>query len=418
MATPVIQVENLSKLYRLGEVGTGSIQHDINRWWHRIRGKEDPYTKIGAKTTGKRGADSNYVWALQDVSFKINQGEVLGIIGRNGAGKSTLLKLFSRVTSPTTGNIKIKGRLASLLEVGSGFHPELTGRENIYLNGAILGMSRAEVKSKFDEIAAFAGVEQFLDTPVKRYSSGMYVRLAFSVAAHLDPDVLVVDEVLAVGDADFQKRCIERMDAVAKSGRTVIFVSHNLGALQALCDTAIRLEDGRLVSHSHDVEGEIASYLAATVHSSANELPCQLSPEFKLLKFKAEPSQLREGGTSVIEVLLEAECATRITDCALIITDVKGARVTVVDPRMKGAFPLKMEKGLLNLSFQIHSLPLVAGTYKIGLYVVSDMTNHYAPNLEQIILLDEAVSNFTPYPAEHRGQLILDFSVCSSIEKE
>jgi lipopolysaccharide transport system ATP-binding protein len=242
----VIKVENLYKQYRLGQVSTGSIAHDLNRWWHTVRGKEDPYQKITGLNNRDQADSSEYVWALQDINFSVKQGEVLGIIGKNGAGKSTLLKILSKVTSPTKGNIKVKGRIASLLEVGTGFHPELTGRENIFLNGAILGMTKAEIRSKFDEIVAFSGVEKYIDTPVKRYSSGMYVRLAFAVAAHLEPEILIVDEVLAVGDAEFQKKCLGKMKDVSGEGRTVLFVSHNMAAVETLCSRSVFLENGAL----------------------------------------------------------------------------------------------------------------------------------------------------------------------------
>ena len=242
----VIKAENISKLYRLGQVGTGTISHDLKRWWALARGKEDPYLKIGAENDRTKKAQSDYAWALRDINFEINRGDTLGIIGKNGAGKSTLLKLLSRVTSPTTGQIKVKGRIASLLEVGTGFHPELTGRENVFMNGAILGMTRKEITRNFDEIVDFSGVEMYIDTPVKRYSSGMYVRLAFGVAAHLEPEILIVDEVLAVGDAEFQKKCLGKMSDVASHGRTIIFVSHNMQAVQSLCKTAIYLKAGEI----------------------------------------------------------------------------------------------------------------------------------------------------------------------------
>ena len=245
----VIKVENLSKQYRLGNIGTGTISHDINRWWYAARGKDDPYLKIGEENDRAVKGNLDYVWALKDINFEVKQGEVLGIIGRNGAGKSTLLKILSRTTTPTTGSVKIKGRVASLLEVGTGFHPELTGRENIFLNGAILGMTKREIKRKFDEIVNFSSVERYIDTPVKRYSSGMYVRLAFGVAAHLDPEILIVDEVLAVGDAEFQKKCLGKMrDVSEKDGRTVLFVSHNMAAVKELCDNAILLKNGMIYS--------------------------------------------------------------------------------------------------------------------------------------------------------------------------
>ena len=247
---PVIKVEHLSKLYRLGQVSTGSISHDLNRWWAGVRGKEDPYLTIGESNDRKVKGDSTYIWALKDINFEVKRGEILGIIGRNGAGKSTLLKLLSRTTAPTRGQIKIKGRIASLLEVGTGFHPELTGRENVYLNGAILGMTKSEIKNKFDEIVDFAGVERYIDTPVKRYSSGMYVRLAFAVAAHLESEILVVDEVLAVGDAEFQKKCLGKMGDVAQHGnKTILFVSHDLTAVSKLCQKGMLMEQGMVKAY-------------------------------------------------------------------------------------------------------------------------------------------------------------------------
>ena len=242
----VIKVENLSKQYRLGLVGTGTFKEDTKRFWARIRGKEDPYAILGDENDRTKIGQSNYVWSLRDINFEVNQGDVLGIIGKNGAGKSTLLKILSKVTTPTTGIVKAKGRIASLLEVGTGFHPELTGRENIYLNGAILGMRKHEITRKLDEIIAFAGVERYIDTPVKRYSSGMYVRLAFAVAAHLENEILIIDEVLAVGDADFQKKCLGKIGEVSKGdGRTVLFVSHNMTAIKSLCTKGLFISNGK-----------------------------------------------------------------------------------------------------------------------------------------------------------------------------
>lgn len=244
----ILKVYNISKQYRLGTIGTGTLSHDLNRWWHAVRGKEDPYLKIGEANDRNTKGSSEYVWALQDISFEVERGEVLGIIGKNGAGKSTLLKILSKVTAPTTGAIKSRGRIASLLEVGTGFNPELTGRENVYLNGAILGMTKREIASKMDEIIAFSGCERYIDTPTKRYSSGMTVRLAFAVAAFLEPEILVVDEVLAVGDAEFQKKAIGKMQDISKSeGRTVLFVSHNMAAVKSLCTKGIVLEHGKIV---------------------------------------------------------------------------------------------------------------------------------------------------------------------------
>ena len=308
----VIEVDDLWKKYRLGVIGTGSLRHDFERWWHRARGKPDPYSKVGAAPSAKgagakvaspdltpsnltplNGAESDLgddeMWALRGVSFEVKQGEILGIIGRNGAGKSTLLKILSRVTAPTKGEVRIKGRIASLLEVGTGFHPELTGRENIFLNGAILGMTKAEIRKKFDEIVAFAGIDRYVDTPVKRYSSGMYVRLAFAVAAHLDPEILIVDEVLAVGDAEFQKKCLGKMGSVARAGRTVLFVSHNMNAIESLCQRIAHLDQGQLLTITDDVRKAIASYLPASVSTHGSEW-CNpgsefCNPWFRPLKF-------------------------------------------------------------------------------------------------------------------------------------
>jgi lipopolysaccharide transport system ATP-binding protein len=244
----ILKGENISKQYRLGQVGTGTLSHDINRWWHQIRGKDDPYLKIGDINDRSTKGTSDYVWALQDINFEVERGEVLGIIGKNGAGKSTLLKILSKVTAPTTGSIKSRGRIASLLEVGTGFNGEMTGRENIFLNGAILGMTKKEIASKLDEIIEFSGCERYIDTPVKRYSSGMTVRLAFAVAAFLEPEILVIDEVLAVGDAEFQKKAIGKMQDISKGeGRTVLFVSHNMAAVKSLCTRGIVMENGKVV---------------------------------------------------------------------------------------------------------------------------------------------------------------------------
>jgi lipopolysaccharide transport system ATP-binding protein len=251
MSDIAIQAQNIGKLYRLGDIGTGTLSHDLNRWVAKVRGKEDPYAIIGEVNDRTVKGESDYVWALQDVNFEIKRGEAVGIIGRNGAGKSTLLKILSKVTQPTTGEIKINGRIASLLEVGTGFHPELSGRDNIFLNGAILGMTKKEIKRKFDEIVAFSGVERYIDTPVKRYSSGMYVRLAFAVAAHLESEILIIDEVLSVGDAEFQRKCLGKMNDVQKEGRTVLYVSHQMGTIAQLCNKAFLMQHGKIIKQDH-----------------------------------------------------------------------------------------------------------------------------------------------------------------------
>ncbi|MEN9393800.1 MAG: hypothetical protein RL362_21, partial [Bacteroidota bacterium] len=264
MSNTAIKVENLSKIYRLGEIGTGTISRDIERWFKtKVLKREDPFLKIGETNDRSNKGSSDIVYSLRDINFEINQGDAVGIIGRNGAGKSTLLKILSRVTTPTTGRINIKGRVASLLEVGTGFHPELTGRENIYLNGAILGMRKREIDRKLDEIVDFSGVERYIDTPVKRYSSGMYVRLAFAVAAHLESEILIVDEVLAVGDAEFQKKCLGKMGDVSRGeGRTVLFVSHNISAVQNLCNKGFLINQGLLKSEGF-VSNVVKDYLNA-----------------------------------------------------------------------------------------------------------------------------------------------------------
>jgi lipopolysaccharide transport system ATP-binding protein len=294
----VIEVDDLWKKYRLGIIGTGTLRHDFERWWHRVRGKPDPHSKLDQRSEFRNrkselvtnvdhrisgvsaSLGDDEVWALRGVSFEVKHGEILGIIGRNGAGKSTLLKILSRVTAPTSGEVRVKGRIASLLEVGTGFHPELTGRENIFLNGAILGMTKAEISKKLDEIVDFAGVERYMDTPVKRYSSGMYVRLAFAVAAHLEPEILIVDEVLAVGDAEFQKKCLGKMQDVSRrDGRTVLFVSHNMNAVESLCQRIAHLDQGQLLTITDDVRKAVASYFPASV-STHGSVWCNPGSEF------------------------------------------------------------------------------------------------------------------------------------------
>ncbi|WP_370392215.1 ABC transporter ATP-binding protein [uncultured Winogradskyella sp.] len=269
MSEVILKVEHISKQYRLGLVGTGTLSHDLKRWFYSIQGKDDPFLKIGDTNDRSKAAESDYVWAIKDISFEVKRGEVLGIIGKNGAGKSTLLKILSRVTSPTTGQIKTKGRIASLLEVGTGFHPELTGKENIYLNGAILGMTKAEIKAKEQEIIEFSGCQRYIDTPVKRYSSGMRVRLAFAVAAFLEPDILVVDEVLAVGDSEFQKKAIGKMQDISKGeGRTVLFVSHNMAAVISLCTRAIVINNGEIIADMSANEA-VELYLQTTSNTES-----------------------------------------------------------------------------------------------------------------------------------------------------
>lgn len=272
MSITRLRIENLAKQYRLGEVGTGTMSHDLNRFWHKLRGKEDPYTLITESNDRTTRSNGGYVWAIQDINFEVKEGEVLGIIGRNGAGKSTLLKVLSKVTGPTRGEIKLNGRIASLLEVGTGMHPDLTGKENIYLNGAILGMTKNEIAGKFDDIVEFAGIAKYVDTPFKRYSSGMRVRLGFAVAAFLEPEILIVDEVLAVGDAEFQKKAIGKMKEVSAQGdRTVLFVSHNMGSIKSLCDRCILMDNGRIVFDG-DTDSCIREYMRLNNQESDTQL--------------------------------------------------------------------------------------------------------------------------------------------------
>ncbi len=312
-----VRIEHLGKMYRLGEVGTGTISHDLNRWIARIRGKEDPFTKIGEINDRTSKSESEYVWALRDITFDIRKGDVVGIIGRNGAGKSTLLKLLSKVTKPTTGRININGRIASLLEVGTGFHPEMTGRENIFLNGAIMGMTKREIKAKFDEIVDFAGVERYVDTPVKRYSSGMYVRLAFAVAAHLEPEILIVDEVLAVGDNEFQKRCLGKMkDVSERDGRTVLFVSHNMGAISNLCNSCLYLRNGTFVNYG-DTDKIISEYMKSSNDSggiSEDDSPAFPGQRVKIRKVRVTD----ESGNTVSEITNNQSVYAELTADVLI----------------------------------------------------------------------------------------------------
>lgn len=270
-----VTVERLTKTYRLGVLGAVTLQEDVQRWWARLRGGPDPFATVGGRPRAGRGRTFN---ALDDVGFRLDEGEVVGVLGRNGAGKSTLLKILSEITGPTAGTVTLRGRVASLLEVGTGFHPDLTGRENVFLNGAILGMTQAEIRAQFDAIVAFSECEAFIDTPVKRYSSGMFVRLAFAVAAHLEQEILIVDEVLAVGDASFQQKCLGKMEEVGRTGRTILFVSHQLSSIQRLCSRALVLEDGRLV-HDGDVSSGVSRYLLGAAVDGDGRRMIEVAPE-------------------------------------------------------------------------------------------------------------------------------------------
>jgi lipopolysaccharide transport system ATP-binding protein len=373
MSRIAISIENLSKLYRLGQIGTGTLSQDINVWWAKLRGKPNPLLKIGqAEYFNSDGAD---LWALRDINFTIQQGDVLGIIGRNGAGKSTLLKILSRVTAPTSGKIKVMGRIASLLEVGTGFHPDLTGRENIYLNGAILGMTRREITRKFDEIINFAEVEKFVDTPVKRYSSGMYVRLAFAVAAHLDPDILVVDEVLAVGDAEFQKKCLGKMGDVAKEGRTVLFVSHNMAAVEQLCHSCILLSKGLLVK-AGGVRTIIDYYLNIPLADGKfNEIfGLRNNSTIKLIDFgvsngDTNSKQLIKIGDDVyFSMKLFSKNIHSKIKITIGINNSRGLRVAILHSEMSG-FRLALAEGENIFTCHVPTLNLVEGTYNLDIRI-------------------------------------------------
>lgn len=389
MKSTVIRVDDIGKLYRLGEIGTGTISHDFNRWWARVRGKEDPMAKVGETNDRTSKGNSDYVWALKNVSFDVQQGEILGIIGRNGAGKSTLLKLLSKVTTPTTGSIKVKGRIASLLEVGTGFHPELTGRENVFLNGAILGMTKAEIKKKFDEIVDFAGVERYIDTPVKRYSSGMYVRLAFAVAAFLEPEILIVDEVLAVGDAEFQKKCLGRMkDVSVNDGRTVLFVSHNMGAIRSLCNSVIIMKNG-ILSFQGDVNKGLKTYLDSDNQTVSNYYQRPLNKEG--ISYFSNINVLDASGNSrdtfsfdekiVLKSLVHIDKKHFSAKINFRVTDSLERCVFTSEASIKDLFK---QPGKAELSAVIPSNLLVPNTYKLQFAL-------HIPNIELVEVLPDVV---------------------------
>jgi ABC-type polysaccharide/polyol phosphate transport system ATPase subunit len=408
LSAAIISVENLGKKYRLGgnrpnERYTALRDVIAEKARTAFRPKERRHEDSSAVNHSSAAATTEDFWALKDVSFEVKQGEVLGIIGRNGAGKSTLLKILSRITEPTEGRVELCGRLASLLEVGTGFHPELTGRENIYLNGAILGMTRAEIQRKFDEIVAFAEVEKFLDTPVKRYSSGMYVRLAFAVAAHLEPEILVVDEVLAVGDAEFQRKCLGKMRQVsACDGRTVLFVSHNLEAVRQLCSKGLLLKEGK-------VSFEGSAYAAADIYVSSKRKKAEaqsstLSEELVLQRFTIAPSPVLSGSKVTLEIGLQATQNVTMTSMALLLYSRSGTRVGVVDLR-DGSWPLRVDAAqAIAFTVSIDSFPLVEGSYSAGLYVATALAHHDRYDLLDFSVAPPPASNgVLPFAPEYLG---------------
>ncbi len=365
-----IKVENVSKAYMLGQISTGTLSRDIERWWALARGKEDPFLKIGETNDRTQKGNSDVVWSLKDVNFEIEQGTAVGIVGKNGAGKSTLLKILSQVTSPTTGRIGIKGRIASLLEVGTGFHPELTGRENIFLNGAMLGMRKKEILRKFDEIVSFAGVERYIDTPVKRYSSGMYVRLAFAVAAHLESEILIVDEVLAVGDAEFQKKCLGKMGEVSSGqGRTVLFVSHNINAVKQLCTRGLFLENGMV-----KMEGKVTDVIEAYSNKIATQNdfnPIKIQ-EIGVVVTNIFLNRKNEGVVNPcepleIEIELESDRDIEKIGIQIMIShdDVSGSVFESNSKTIKN-LDLIVKKGKNKATCLIHNFNLCSGNYWLG----------------------------------------------------
>jgi ABC-type polysaccharide/polyol phosphate transport system ATPase subunit len=357
---PIIKVENLSKQYRLGTIGTGTLRQDVSRWMHKIRGREDPYLKIGETNDRGSKGESDYVWALKDINFEVMPGEVLGIIGKNGAGKSTLLKILSKVTGPTTGRIDYNGRIGSLLEVGTGFHPELTGRENIFLNGAILGMTKHEIRSKLDEIIDFSGCERYIDTPVKRYSSGMTVRLGFAVAAHLEPEILVVDEVLAVGDAEFQKKALGKMQDVSKNdGRTVLFVSHNMAAVKNICEKGILLEHGT-VKCTGLIDDVIENYINST--KKREEVYFPLGGIVKCI------SARQDGPVIILSLTYHAESPIKQPNFGFIIYDSYENPLFGNNPLINSINDFGSPRHQGEVQVKITSPFLINGTYSISIW--------------------------------------------------
>ena len=380
MSRPIIEVEKLSKRYRLGKFNAQTIREEVEQLIARFRNRA---TTRGRKLAGETAE----FWALENVSFSVQPGEVLGIIGRNGAGKSTLLKILSRITEPTSGFARIRGRVGSLLEVGTGFHPELTGRENIFLNGAILGMRRAEVKAKFDEIVAFAEVDRFIDTPVKRYSSGMYVRLAFAVAAHLEPDILVVDEVLAVGDAEFQRKCLGRMGEIAKDGRTVLFVSHNMTAIRELCVKSLWLQDGKV--RKAGLINEIVYAYLRDVRASASTGVFSASQtksdgRVELLSYRVTNAAGEDNpppGTKedvVIHVKLKINRKIAQAAYGISIINQFGVLMTCINTVEQGLVPAPLQAGEATISIKIKNIVFLPGIYTASVWVMNPQCHIYA----------------------------------------
>jgi lipopolysaccharide transport system ATP-binding protein len=420
MPASMISVENLSKRYLVGhrERRGGQASYTALR---DVIGQElrNFGRKAGDLMRGRQVVQGDTIeefWALKDVNFEVREGEVLGIIGRNGAGKSTLLKILSRITEPTNGRVTLRGRVASLLEVGTGFHPELTGRENIYLNGAILGMSRAEIRKKFDEIVAFAEVEKFLDTPVKRYSSGMYVRLAFAVAAHLEPEILVVDEVLAVGDAEFQKKCLGKMDEVARGeGRTVLFVSHNIPAIRTLCSRVLYLREGQLAGDG-DANLITNDYLTLAFGGDG-EFPKRLNETLTLEAFKLAKQSIASGSPLNLEIRLASKIAARADEIAVLIYSTTGDRVAVIDLRPQGRSLAIHSEHALQIKVDIRRFPLVEGDYNLGIWLNCGDLQSNLFDLTRIRVVPAAHDRGL-IPAKYKGFVELDYFIDTSGDRQ
>jgi lipopolysaccharide transport system ATP-binding protein len=415
-----IKIENLSKQYRLGLVSTRTLSHDLNRWWQiSIRRKEDPYLKVGEINDRATKGESEYVWALKDINLEVQEGEVLGIIGRNGAGKSTLLKILSKVTAPTTGIIKVRGRIASLLEVGTGFHQEMTGRENIFMNGAILGMTKTEIQKKFDEIVDFAGVERYIDTPVKRYSSGMIVRLGFAIAAYLEPEILVVDEVLAVGDAEFQKKAIGKMqDVTTKGGRTVLFVSHNMATIENLCNRTILINEGQIIN-SGNTKKIINSYLNISYELSQTALSNRIDRKgnqqlfFNGIEFinsnNNKVNSFSSGDAVTIRAFFNKTSNNKLRNCRVSLSLIKDDRPYVVlssELVIKKAIDIN-ESGYVD--FKMSELPLSKGIYSLTLFF--EANKEILDWIENAAVLPVEDGNFygtgKSYPTGWEGKTVL-----------
>ncbi len=397
MSKTILEIQNVSKQYRLGQVGTGTISHDLNRFFHKIRGKEDPYLKVTEVNERDKKSKSDYVWAVKDISFSAEEGEVIGIIGRNGAGKSTLLKLLSRITSPSTGSIKIKGRISSLLEVGTGFHQELTGRENIFLNGAILGMTKKEISSKLDEIIEFSGCKNYIDTPVKRYSSGMIVRLGFAVAAHLESELLIVDEVLAVGDLEFQKKCLGKMKDISKSGRTVLFVSHNMSSISQLCSRTILLREGT-VYEDGETESVIKTYQSINTDKDYQKSDTSSKEVF----FKhVKAAQDAENEQLVIKATLGASVQINNISCGFLIKDNWGQKIGTA------YHDFQISKDNMEIEVNIDIKQFLPGTYQIdsALFIPKSINYEYLENSVTINLTND-MNNL--YESQNIGAINLD----------